>query len=181
MAHNPEKYQLQKMSGERLPNGYPALKKLNSRAKLIISFHLCGWKGVDIAAHLGVTQATVSRVLNDPLAQKHIEQEYKLLDGEFRALYPRTIDALRQALNSSDEQIQLKAVDIWMKAHGKYQHEKKTSTDESAEDVVAKLLEAAQKTGAVRLTVESNRPDGFHERQVERVIEQVPTTVEDDK
>lgn len=163
--HQPVLYKVEKETGDRLPSGYPRLKKLTGRHLQILKLHLAGIPNYQIAAQLDCTDATVSRVLNDPLGMAFIEQAYKELDAQFRGLYGKVIQTIDKALDCGDLDVALSAADKWLKAHGKYRPEEEKQEKRSAEDVIAQMLKVAQERGMVTVQVKAGTPsppDGFH-------------------
>lgn len=138
-GYDPRLYRLQKATGERLPNGLPPLKRLTGRHIRILTLHLVGIKGIDIARACGVRGITVSRIINDPLGRAFLRRHYEDVENEFQALLGPAIDTLRDAL-SSDTPIKerLRGADTFFRRRGDYKEtvEKK----DTAEDVVQKVL-----------------------------------------
>src|SRR5262249_6299676 len=66
------------------------------------------------------------------------------LDGEFLAMKPAVLDALRRGLDSADDNVAVRASEVWMRATGLLQHGKgEASSSITAEDVVRPLLTVA--------------------------------------
>jgi galactose-1-phosphate uridylyltransferase len=116
---------------------------------------------------LDCTEATVSRILNDPLGLAFIEQAYKELEGQLRAQFGQVVTVMKKALESDNMDVALSAADKWFKVHGKYRDKEDKVTPNSAEDIIQKMLRVASEKGMVKLEVSTNktdeeRPDGFH-------------------
>lgn len=155
--HQPVLYKVEKETGDRLNSGYPRLKKLTPRHYEMIKRHLNGMLNVEIAADLDVTEATVSRVLNDPLALSVIEDAYRQLDAKFRSRYLKVIQVIDAGLDSDNMDTALAAADKWLKAHGKYRPEEEKQQTRSAEDVIAQMLRVAQERGMVKVEVTAGK------------------------
>jgi hypothetical protein len=102
-------------------------------------YHLQGISPKEIVEQLQTTTARIRRVLNSDLGKQVVEDYFKFSDLEFEALYTLSISAIRDALNSSDIDIRLKAADKFLKAHGKY--DRGVSAESSAEDVIRRVME----------------------------------------
>lgn len=170
--HEPTLYKVEKETGDRLPSGYPRLKKLTGRHLQILRYHLAGVRNIDISAQLDCTEATVSRVLNDPLGLAFIEQAYKELDAQFRGLYSKVINVIDRGLEAKDLDTALAAADKWLKAHGKYRDAEEKTERRSAEDVIAQMLRLAQERGMVELKVTAG-PEAKAFHQIEGKAEEI--------
>jgi hypothetical protein len=139
-----QQYLEEKKNGDRLPNGAKPLKRLTEKHRKILRLHLAGIPNQLIAESLGASEVTISRILHDPLGVKEIAKYGKDKELEFEALYGKTVDALRDALdaktlaNTPAHTTRLKAVDIFYKASGKYKDAEDSA--ESAEDVIQRIL-----------------------------------------
>ena len=133
-------YMLEKTQGLRRANGARKLKKLSNRHLEIISHHLSGKSGEEIATLIGCTIITISRVLNDPLAVDILSVIYKDRQGEIDALAGAAIDVVRGALlnNGVTTREKLTAVDKFTKL--KEVIGKSDGSTKSAEDVVAEIF-----------------------------------------
>lgn len=132
-------YEREKQLGLRRENGARKLKRLTTRHMRIISLHLAGEKGEDIARICGVTNVTVSRILNDPLARKLISQVYEDRQNEIDALAGEAIDAVRQTLKGDHTaREKLAAVDKFVKL--KDTIGRPDDSAKTAEDVVAQIF-----------------------------------------
>ena len=105
-------YHRDKLIGRRMPNGALRLKKLSARHMTMIALHLTGkFKAGYIAEYIGCRAITVYRVLNDPLAQKVINDFHSGVMLDLKALAPLTVDAIRDGLEDKDLDVRLRAVD----------------------------------------------------------------------
>ncbi len=94
------------------------LKGLTQRHKLIIGLHLNGKSNRDIADVVGCSRFTIATVIGDPLAQEVITFYYEGVESELKALFPKVIDAVRDALDSDTVGMKLKGVDRFAKLTG---------------------------------------------------------------
>lgn len=94
-----------------------ALRRLGPRHKLIISLHLEGKRGSEIARIIGCSQNMVYATLKDPSVQTVIAHFNEGFDFDIKALYPRAIEAVAKALEDPDRAMQ--AVDRFMKLSGR--------------------------------------------------------------
>lgn len=101
------------------PPSRKSLRRLSARHKAIITMHLQGKKGTDIARTMGCTAATVYSIIKDPLSQRVIEHFTNGFDSDLKALFPLVIDAVRDGLESQDKELRLKAVDRFQKLTGR--------------------------------------------------------------
>jgi hypothetical protein len=133
-------YQIEKEIGIRSASGAKLLKRLTGKHLTCINYHLAGGKAGEIAKAMGMTEAWVSTVLNDPLSQDVIKKRFHILDMELRALGPKAVNVLRNSMDSEDPNIQLSAADKWFRANGFYAPKKDQGENLSAEDLVRQLL-----------------------------------------
>ena len=94
------------------------LKSLTQRHKLIIGLHLNGKSNEHIADVVGCSRMTVGYVIRDPLAQEVITYYYEGIESELKALFPKVVDAVRDALDNGAIGIRLKGVDRFAKLTG---------------------------------------------------------------
>lgn len=100
------------------------LKTLTQKHKLMIGMHLNGVKTCDIAEAMGCGDATVTTVIRDPLAQEVIEHYYEGVEDELKALFPKVVDSVRDALGKNkDMNTRLKGVDRFTKLTGRGEKE----------------------------------------------------------
>ncbi len=103
-------YELDKQMGRRLSSGKWNLTKLTTRHLHMIGAHLRGNSNKEIAAHIGVHEMTVGRVLRDPLTVRYIEDARENYDLEVKGLIGLAIEAVRDSLRASDTDMRLKGV-----------------------------------------------------------------------
>jgi len=145
LEYSPEEYLEEKRNGSRLPNGAMPLKRLTAKHKQIILMHLSGLSNNEIALASGRTPVSISRILHDPLAEPEISRLLKDTEKEFEALYPKSVERLREAMDAETlaktpaYTTRLKAVDIYFRASGKYQDA--DTGKETAEDVIQRILQ----------------------------------------
>ena len=96
----------------------PTLKKLSQRHKLIIGLHLSGKATKEIAKVIGCSQAIVTGVIRDPLAQEVIMFYYEGVEDELKALFPLVVGTVRDALTAGAMDTRLKGVDRFTKLSG---------------------------------------------------------------
>jgi hypothetical protein len=94
------------------------LKRLSQRHKLIIGMHLNGIPHVKIAEHVGCSRETIGLVIKDPLAQEVVTYYYEGVEEELKALFPRVVGAVREALDNASIDTKLKGVDRFAKLTG---------------------------------------------------------------
>lgn len=138
-----DQYSSEKRLGIRRETGAQKLKKLTFRHRKIIAFHIQGFSGEQIAFYMNCTNLTVSRVLNDPLAQAYIAAAAKDREEELKALMGSAVNVVREGLTKDglDINTRLKAVDRYSKLRATIDNKE---AKESAEDVIAKMLERAK-------------------------------------
>lgn len=140
-SFNGSKYEWDKIIGRSRPTGRPKLNKLRPKHKMIIALHLQGYMNYEIANFVGFDEQHVSNVIMDPLAQEIINQHHASVDMKLQALMPMTVEVLRDALESPDMNVRLKAADKVMKNQGKYGDDGASNNGGTAEDVIARALE----------------------------------------
>jgi len=152
------RYEREKAVGIRRENGARKLKKLNTRHLSMISMRLQGCSLEQVAQSFGCTVATVSRIMNDPLAQQYLQTVYQDRKQEIDALAGKVIEAVRTGLDSVNVRDKLAAV-------SKYTEVKKTiaadsAPEETAEDVAAKILSGltVKDNGQVNVQILSGAP-----------------------
>lgn len=159
-------------SGLRLKNGKRRLNKLRGTHYMCISLHLTGVKQTDIAQVVSRSLTWVSATLADPLAKAEIQRRSLMMEADLFALQSDVVAAMRSALrNTSEPNIQLKASEMWLKTHGRFQN---TQSVESltAEDIVKKVLNREQENKAAALaqaSVHSETHVHVHVGEAERI------------
>jgi len=133
------RYVREKVLGLRRENGAMKLKRLTHRHMQIIGMHLEGQSIEQVAYNNRVTISTVSRVLNDPLAQQLLKQVYSDKESEIQALAGKAIGVVRDALIGDHAlSLKLRAVDRYVKVRETMLSKEKGP--ETAEDVIARML-----------------------------------------
>ena len=94
------------------------LHRLTQRHKIIIGMNLTGSKNAEIAEEVGCSVGTVCSILRDPLAQEVIMHYYEGVEDELKALFPKAVDAVRNALDDNAVGTKLKGVDRFMRLSG---------------------------------------------------------------
>ena len=140
------RYLTEKHLGVRRENGAMKLKKLTNRHLKIVGMHLEGASVEMIASNCNCTISTVSRILNDPLAQQILKRVYSDREGEVQALGGKALQAVRDGLDKQQPiNTRLRAVSSYAKVREVMMPKDKGS--ESAEDVIARMLAAVQING----------------------------------
>lgn len=146
------RYLAEKRSGVRRENGALKLSKLTARHYKIIGCHLEGKSLEQICQECHVTISTASRVLNDPLAKSLLAKVYGHREQEIHALAGKALEATRDALGTDkDIGTRLRGVSAFVKVREVMVDKEKGK--ETAEDVVAKILEKAHIQGDVNIQV----------------------------
>lgn len=135
-----DQYTREKRLGIRRDTGASKLKRLTFRHRKIIALHIQGFSGEQIAFYMNCTDASVSRILNDPLAREYIDAAAKDRESEIKALMGQAVNVVRDGLTKEglDINTRLKAVDRYAKLR---QSIDANNAPASAEDVIAKMLE----------------------------------------
>ena len=94
------------------------LKRLSQRHKLIIGLHLNGKSNEHIADVVGCSRMRVGSVIRDPLAQEVITYYYEGIESELKALFPKVVNVVRDALDNGSIGTRLKGVDRFAKLTG---------------------------------------------------------------
>lgn len=147
-----QRYLTEKRIGMRRENGAMKLKRLTARHYGIIGRHLEGKSLEQICQECHVTISTASRILNDPLAKGLLAKVYGHREQEIHALAGQALQATRDALDpGKDIGTRLRGVDKFVKIRETMIDKEKSR--ETAEDVVASILEKAQINGTVNIQV----------------------------
>lgn len=135
---------VRKQEGGLLPYRRPSKRDVEpfpSRWYAVLSLHLTGRTAHEISELVGLGEQQVYRILNDERIIQVRQQLLNATSDEFEALFPKVVEVIRETLQSKDERVQLEAVNIWMKAHGKFQPAKaEGQVVVTAEDVVIQIL-----------------------------------------
>ncbi len=104
-----------------------------------VLLHVQGKPITEIAEETGRSSSYISTTLRSIAAKNIIQDFYSFQDQEFQALYSKSVDAVRKALNSEDDDIRLKAAKMFLAAHGKMKQGDLGQA--TAEDVVRRIME----------------------------------------
>lgn len=115
--------------------------KLTLRHRYVVELHLCGHTAESISEITNYSMGRVYEILHSDAAVHHKQEMMKAYDDEFQALYQKTISAVRSGLDALDPDTKLKAAQIWLKAHGKFESKQQTVVNVTAEDVVLQLIQ----------------------------------------
>ena len=119
-------------------------KPLSTRARMVLSLEMRGYDKQSIAGHIGISPQRVHQIT---YSDRYIEAREALLsrmDYEFVAMKPAAFAALRNAINSRDENTALRGSEAWMRAAGFGQYGRGASNPVgavTAEDVARRLLQ----------------------------------------
>jgi len=164
-------YQREKVVGLRRSDGSRNLGRLSTRHMAMIAMRVAGLDIEEISMRIGCTQHTVSRILNDPLAEGIIQQVYKDRQKQIDAMAGLVIAAVTSGLKSDDINKKLSAVT-------KYSEIKKTiasetNPQETAEDFAKALVAAANVEGDLTVNIQQNFR-GSEEPIIETEVESKP-------
>lgn len=95
-----------------------ALRRLGYHHKMILNLHLQGKTGPEIANVVGCSTSAVYSTLKDPLARVVIDHFNEGFDFDVKALYPKAIRAVSNALDAQDTDKALRGVDRFMRLAG---------------------------------------------------------------
>ena len=138
-AYDPAFYQLEKLFGRRLPNGLQPLKRLTPRHRAILALHLAGIPNREIAIRCRIKDATVSRIIHDPLGQAFLQAHIDAQDARFSSMYEKAIDVLDDGMHRSQRmQDRLKASDQYFRKRGDFERDTGAGR-ETAEDVIQQI------------------------------------------
>jgi len=127
-------------------HGYRRLGKskvnpISARWQFVLALHLSGKKVNEISELSGYSPATIYGILKHEDIIGLRQQILHYTASEFEALFEKVVDTVKDKLESGDERVQLEAVNIWMKAHGKFApKQSETQVKITAEDVVVQIL-----------------------------------------
>ena len=158
VAYDTTQYESEKRSGLRRSNGARKLKKLSHRHLAILSQHLEGKSGEEIAKEMRVRVVTISRVLNDPMVKQLTSRIFSDRQMELDALAGKAIGVVRDGLGS-DHGIKerLAAVDKYTKLKDTIGAEE--SSAESAEDIVDRIFKGVS-TESLNVQINVGTKDG---------------------
>ena len=107
----------------------------------VLSYHMAGYSVQEISELTGYATPSIYKILSDDRVRGIRQQLLASLDDEFEAQYRDVLNIVKELLASSDPDIKLKAVDMWMKAHGKYKQAGSAGqTNVTAENVVMQIM-----------------------------------------
>lgn len=121
-------------------------KRLKMKHRRVIALHIQSLKNSEIAALLNVSASYVSTVLNNPAVQPILESIYKDYEKELKALFPLTVNALRDGLEHGEMGERLRATELWHKIHGTFQNVDEARV--TAEDVIERIMEQVAPDGS---------------------------------
>lgn len=139
------------MYGIRRDTGAKKLVRLTRRHYEVIARHLAGQSGEQIHIAMGLSISTISRILNDPLAQQVLKKSYKDRQAELDALAGKAIGAVREALDNGSNSEKLAAVDKYTKLKQAIAPE--SNPMESAEDFARAIVN----NGTVNVQINNGR------------------------
>jgi len=123
------------------PSGVPLLP---ARACAVLALELRGLRKTEIAVQLNLKETAVHYITRTDRYMAARKVMLDRLDGEFLAMKPAVLDALRRGLDSADDNVAVRASEVWMRATGFMQYGKgEASSIITAEDVVRRLLTVA--------------------------------------
>jgi hypothetical protein len=114
-----------------------------TKARTILTLQMRGHTQAQIAQMMHISHQGVSVIIQRPEYKEMRERVLRELDDEFLAMKPLAFDAIEGGLRSSDENVALKAADMWFKGAGFGSYSKTPAVDPTvtAEDVVRNLLQ----------------------------------------
>lgn len=113
-------------------------KTLSEKDSQILELSLGSFSVQEIARLSGSSVSYVKAFLSGPVAQGALDQVSAEQTYRLKALYEKSVDALRDALDSPSVAVRLKAAQEWFKITGRYGAESQQTL--SAEDVAQALL-----------------------------------------
>jgi hypothetical protein len=114
-----------------------------TKARTILTLQMRGHTQAQIAGMMHLSPQGVCVIIQRPEYKQMRERVLRELDDEFLAMKPLAFDAIEGGLRSSDENVALKAADMWFKGAGFGSYSKTPAIDPTvtAEDVVRNLLQ----------------------------------------
>lgn len=109
------------------------------RWRIILDYHLAGFKAAEIAKLTNYSLSTIYRVLNSDAVDMLRQQLMMHQQKEFEALQGKVVDAIRDGLADDDPKVRAIYTNQWLKAHGKIRSEGEGQTF-TAEDMVVQIL-----------------------------------------
>jgi len=130
-------------------------KTLGPAHRQIIALHLAGRPAKAIARQTGYTDVRVGQVLRSKVAREVIEEGLAEAEAELKALLPRAIGVVRDALGAATHRDQLAAVDRWIKLE---EHVGIRDAKSTAEDIASSIFAGASIAGPVQVNVHTAEP-----------------------
>lgn len=121
-----------------------APKTLSGRHLIMIEYHLAGMTNKEIAEALGMTAVCVGMVLRSPPAREWMAGRIDDLNTELHGMFAKVVAGFDEALGHESIDIKLKAMDMWLKSHGRYAHKKDEKDRVTVEDVIKRLFDHAE-------------------------------------
>ena len=115
------------------------LKKLSQKHKDMVMLSLQGLSREKVAEYCGCTPEYVTMINKQPLARAYIADLEGHLDLKLRGMYEKSIDAIKDGLNSPRVSDKLAAASLHLETIGK-RTPRVDEGKESAEDVVSAML-----------------------------------------
>lgn len=114
-----------------------------TKARTILTLEMRGKTKTQIAEMMHLSIQGVCLICQRSEYKAMRENVLREMDQEFLAMKPLAFDAIENGLRSSDENVSLKAADMWFKGAGFGSYAKTPASDPSvtAEDVVRNLLQ----------------------------------------
>lgn len=134
LSSTPDRYQVRRRVTRKETD------PVSHRHQYVLALHLAGRRVHEIEELTGYKPPTIYHILSEPNVLALRQQLLNHTSKEFEALFGKTVEAIRQGLDSADAKIQLEAADKWLKAHGKYQKSEGTQVNITAEDIVMNIL-----------------------------------------
>lgn len=97
----------------------------------------------EIADQLGIEIKQVRTVLNSERVQNVLSEYWNMMDLEMRTMQKSVVESMKKAFKHPDPSINLKAVNLWARMHGKF--EQTINVNLSAEDIVRQIMERRAK------------------------------------
>ena len=107
--------------------------------RMILELSLQSCSIAEIANQTGASATYIRRLLGSPEAQAEFDQVAAEQTLRMRNLYEKSVDAIRDALESKNDTVRLNAAKEWHKITGRYGTEQTQAM--SAEDLAKALLE----------------------------------------
>jgi len=107
----------------------------------VVALHLAGRPTKEIIEATGYSLGTYYQIMNNPRTIAIRQQLLEMYQDEFEALFCKVIGNIRDQLDTEDVKVKQVAQQQWLNAERKFKVLRgKTKEDESAEDLVSKML-----------------------------------------